>query len=97
MIIAAVGDIDSQEIANKVSQYFSGWKTSPLSINKVQVTALPLATTKREIEMKDKTSVDVYIGQSIGIDRNHGDFHSLYVAVFVLGGNFSARLVIRKK
>ena len=43
--------------------------------------------------MPDKTSADLYIGQPIGIDRDHKDYYALMMAVYILGGNFSARLM----
>jgi len=49
--------------------------------------------------MKDKTSLDTFVGQAIGIDRNHPDYLNLFMAVYILGGNFSSRLmqIVRDK
>ena len=43
--------------------------------------------------VQDKTSAELYIGQSIGIDREHEDYYALMLGVYILGGNFSARLM----
>ena len=93
MIIACVGDIDEPLLLSKINTYFSSWPSSSLSLSSSPLSAFPKAPSQQETEIKDKTSVDVFIGQSVGIDRNHSDFLPLYVGVFILGGNFSARLV----
>ena len=43
--------------------------------------------------MEDKTSVDLVLGLVAGIDREHSDYLPLSVGSFILGGNFSARLM----
>jgi zinc protease len=43
--------------------------------------------------MPEKTSVDLTMGFVIGIDREHSDYLPLSVASYILGGNFSARLM----
>ena len=43
----------------------------------------------------EKTSVDLFIGQSIGIDRRHADYYPLMLGIFILGGTFSSRLMTR--
>lgn len=43
--------------------------------------------------MPGKTSANVIFGQPVGIDRDHPDFWPLYLGSFILGGNFSARLM----
>ena len=43
--------------------------------------------------MEDKTSVDMFLGLPIGIDRKHDDYYALMVGNYILGGNFAARLM----
>jgi zinc protease len=43
--------------------------------------------------MPDKTSATVYMGIPVGIDNNHPDYLPLMFGTYVLGGNFSARLM----
>ena len=45
------------------------------------------------IAVADQSSTTLMIGTSVGIDAKHPDYVALSVAVFVLGGNFSARLM----
>ena len=35
----------------------------------------------------------MYLGQYIGIDREHNDYYPLMLGIYILGGNFSARLM----
>jgi zinc protease len=80
--------------SNVTIENFGSWKTTPLTIPSPQTKkALSLQQKRQDVIIKDKTSADVMIGQSIGIDRLHEDFLPLFVGVYVLGGNFSARLV----
>jgi len=95
LIIIAVGDVDRDILEKSVSQAFSKWKNSPLVINRKKA---PRANDIKEnvikiITMEDKTSVDIIFGQSIGIDRDHDDFFPLMVGQYILGGNFSSRLM----
>ena len=41
----------------------------------------------------DKTSADMVIGIPVGIDRDHPDYYALVLGNYILGGNFSARLM----
>ena len=43
--------------------------------------------------MQDKTSTDFLVGIPLGINRDHPDYRPLFVANYILGGNFSARLM----
>ncbi len=52
------------------------------------------ATGGREhVMVADRKNLDVRIGHALGLDRSHPDFDALSVAIFVLGGNFSSRLM----
>lgn len=95
LTIVAVGDVDHKKISDGVEKYFSGWQKSPLSINRSgDITANEIdEPIDRRIKMKGKTSADVVFGHPIGIDRDHDDFRPLMLGHFILGGNFSARLM----
>ena len=93
MLIVAVGDINSESINTQVEKVFSGWQHSPLKQEVTQLKAFDAQTSIEHISMEEKTSADLQIGLPIGIDRNHKDFYSLLVGTYILGGNFSARLM----
>jgi len=95
--IVAVGDVESENISEALKAYFSGWKNSPLDQIPARTaqspSAFPLKETSSSVFIKDKSSCDVLVGQPVGIDRNHEDYIPLFVAQYVLGGNFSSRLM----
>jgi len=93
LIITAVGDVNADEFSKEVARVFDGWKTSPLTLEKDSHQANPNHAQEKYVTIKDKTSVDMYLGQAVGIDRNHPDYYPLMFGVYVLGGNFSARLM----
>tara|TARA_A100000164_G_scaffold154964_1_gene137537 strand:+ start:1359 stop:2621 length:1263 start_codon:yes stop_codon:yes gene_type:complete len=91
--IASVGDVDSDNLNSIIKDTFGVLKTQNLpDISKFDTAQKSVKDTKT-IHIPDKTSADVYIGQSIGIDQDHKDYIPLMMAVYILGGNFSARLM----
>ena len=93
MTIVAVGDVNGEEFSAEISKVFDGWKTSPLKKKESSLTANQISTESEYVTIKDKTSADIYIGLPIGIDRNHDDYYPLMFGTYILGGNFSARLM----
>lgn len=93
MTIVAVGDVDSEAFNSEISKAFKGWKTSPLDKKESTLMANPVKASTEYVTIKEKTSADIYIGLPIGIDRNHEDYYPLMVGTYILGGNFSARLM----
>ncbi|KAF6004763.1 hypothetical protein F1559_001193 [Cyanidiococcus yangmingshanensis] len=106
--IAAVGDIDSAEMRALVEDALrGGWRSSrfpsklPIehqaldrsAVANASASKAPSLSSWRVYRMPDKDSVDVQIGQSLGIDANHPDYYAIAMAVFILGGNFSSRLM----
>ena len=45
------------------------------------------------VEVPEKSSIDVYWAHPIPMDRHHKDYLPLMLGIFILGGNFSARLM----
>lgn len=93
MTIVAVGDVDSEAFNSEVSKVFDGWKTSPLDKKESTLMANQVKASTEYVTIKEKTSADIYIGLPIGIDRNHEDYYPLMFGTYILGGNFSARLM----
>ncbi|MBL7959418.1 insulinase family protein [bacterium] len=93
MIIVAVGDVDSKEIQNQVKTNFAGW-TGGIQFN-ASKKAEPKIADKQPtvVPIKDKTSVTLYIGTGIGLKQDDNDYLPLNVGNYILGGNFSARLM----
>lgn len=94
-ILVAVGDVDRTPLEEAVARGFEEWQQSPLAVEGGE---RPSAKKRRKpsnrvVTLRDKTSADLMMGREIGIDRNHEDFDPLMVALYILGGNFSARLM----
>jgi len=95
MTIVAVGDTDSAVLDEVLQNGFGDWCESDISFNDLEDTAArEMNGTRRVAEtMQEKTSVDIMLGQPVGINRDHEDFLPLMVGHYILGGNFSARLM----
>ena len=90
---SAAGDVSPGTINALLKEQFSGWKDGEKKPYQLNLKARPVKPKERRIPIPDKQSIDMYLGQSIGIDRKHKDYYPLRMAVYVLGGNFSARLM----
>jgi len=93
MTVVAVGDVDAQVVSSAVTKAFGGWRTSPLALRTVGPTRSEAAAATEYIPMTEKTSVDVIVGQPVGIDVNHPDRYPLGIATKILGEDFSGRLM----
>ncbi|MFC1550602.1 M16 family metallopeptidase [Candidatus Neomarinimicrobiota bacterium] len=93
VVVVAVGDVNNEAFSNELQTAFSNWKPSPLTLKEDDYSANVVESTKAYFTMKDKTSTDVYFGQPLGISRDHEDFYPIMMGTFILGGNFSSRLM----
>ncbi|RMF09586.1 MAG: insulinase family protein [Candidatus Neomarinimicrobiota bacterium] len=93
VLISAVGDVDDASFSQEVQRAFAGWKTSSVTFEPDPHRARPNQPRKSFLTIRDKTSVDLYIGQAVGLSRDDPDYYPLMFGVYVLGGNFSARLM----
>ena len=89
----AVGDVDTEKTNNLLGKYFAGWDTKNPKNDYSGLKAKSIKKGKKEIHIPEKTSMDVYFGQAVGISRDHKDYYPLMMGVYILGGNFSARLM----
>ena len=90
--LAVVGDLAHDEIASVVAEAFDGW--SPHDAPAVYDSdATPTDVGRSVVPMPDKSNVDVRLGHALPIRRDHDDYTALYVGNYILGGNFSARLM----
>lgn len=94
LTIVATGDIQPEVFESQVSTAFSGWKKSPLLRGEQKERGNKTSKELKILSMADKASVDVSMGQALGITRSHPDFYALSLGNEVLGGRgFSARLM----
>jgi len=93
MNLVAVGDVDGKTLENSLINAFGDWGKSKLSMPAKDSKANNVRNETKYITMEDKTSVDMFFGVPIGIDRKHPDYYPLMLGTYILGGNFSARLM----
>ena len=93
MLISAVGDLDPQKMENGIKKAFKGWKQSSLKKERSSLSANLVKGETEFVTIDDKTSADMVIGIPVGIDRDHPDYYALVLGNYILGGNFSARLM----
>ena len=87
-----VGDIDEEAFIKYCDQYKA--KTNQVQeVNRRVLQANLPALAQHHVEIKEKQSVDLIMGHSIPIERNHPDYLPLKIAIDALGGSFSARLM----
>lgn len=91
--LAVVGDLDHNRVETVVGDAFEGWAPHE-SAPTHEAEALSDAEPGRSvIPMPDKSNVDVRMGHAVPLRRDDDDYLALYVANYILGGNFAARLM----
>ncbi|MFB0515154.1 MAG: M16 family metallopeptidase, partial [Candidatus Neomarinimicrobiota bacterium] len=95
LIIVATGDVDRAVLEKSLEQCFGDWQKVDLAPPSLDGRRgyRDLAPREEVVTMKDKYSVDLIQGLAVGIDREHFDYLPLSMGTFILGGNFSARLM----
>lgn len=91
MVFVATGDVDPKAIEKAIRDEFKGWKGG-INYSNFKA-ASPQNGDIKDVMMEDKTSVTVALGTALGIDSDHKDYLPLYLGTYILGGNFSARLM----
>ncbi len=90
--MAVVGDLNHDEVEDAVRSAFDGW--APHGSEAVHATeANPKKAGRTLVPMADRSNIHVNIGHAVDLYRDTSGFEAFYVANFILGGNFSARLM----
>ncbi|HIG74222.1 MAG TPA: insulinase family protein [Bacteroidetes bacterium] len=92
LTLVAVGDVEPGALAATVTEAFRGWAPHGREASFAR-TAQPQPPGRETVEMADKLNLDVRMGHAVPLRRDSADFLALFAGVFVLGGNFSARLM----
>ncbi|MDX1438678.1 MAG: pitrilysin family protein [Rubricoccaceae bacterium] len=89
-----VGDVEPRQAEALVRSSLSNWRTSGLPAV-FDPDPIPASSDSGRIvtEMPDKLNLDVQIGHGLDLRRDSNDFLPLYAGAYILGGNFSARLM----
>ena len=93
--LVATGDLDRAELEQHLAAQLGSWSQVDIAPPSLDDRRADLTAPGREkfVTLQEKTSVNLLLGMAVGIDREHPDYLPLVVATFILGGNFSARLM----
>lgn len=92
MRIVVVGDVDPTAVAAQVRKAFGGWRGGSLPPAPKPAPALPRAEAVA-VDMPDKTSVTVLIGQPTGLRYSDPDSLPLALGTRIFGSGFTGRLM----
>ena len=90
--MAVVGDLDPSAVTGAVEATLGDWSPHGQTAQ-FAAEAEEAGPQRLELPMPDKQNLDVRLGHALSLRRDSDDFLALYVGVFALGGNFSARLM----
>jgi zinc protease len=95
-VVAIVGDFDSKQVIEEVTQLTANWKKAPVSKPMAPPPAFPEKFAEKIITMPDAEQLAFYMGHP-GIKRDNPDYFKLLVMDYVLGTGpgFTDRLSAR--
>ena len=96
LIVAVVGDVDSDKVRDRFEELFGGWSGSAKPAIDLPVTQLPETPRRELVAMKDKPNVDVVIGHPSRLRRSNPDYLAVMLANRALGqSTLSSRLGLK--
>lgn len=96
MIIAVVGDIDSDDVITLLEDQFGSWTGVDKPSITLPLTQLPKEPRREFVGMKDKANADVAIGHPSRLRRKNPDFLAAVIANRALGqSTLSSRLGLK--
>lgn len=90
--MAFVGDLDPSGTAETVRGLFGDWAEHGRQAQFVADAPDGIPSDER-IPIADRMNLDVRLGHALSLRRDHPDFLAAYIGNYILGGNFSARLM----
>lgn len=92
MIAVGVGDLNESDLEEAMASAFGDWPShgTPASFD---TDPLDQPADRVVVPMADKTNIDVTMGHGLPLRRQDEDYIPLYLGNYILGGNFSARLM----
>ena len=94
LLLVFVGDLDSEAIERAVREAFGDWPAHEVP-PAYAATAQPRPPGQERVVMPGKRNLDVRMGHALPVRRRDDDYLPLYLANYILGGNFSARLMTK--
>lgn len=89
---AFVGDVDDAAIESAIDAHFGDWAVQALS-DQHEAAGAASEPGRVTVPMPDKQNIDVRMGHALSVRRDDEAYLPLYVGNYILGGNFSARLM----
>jgi predicted Zn-dependent peptidase len=86
------GALDHDAVTDLVTEHLGDWPPHAADPSHAEAAA-PEAPGRAVVPMPDRDNLDVRLGHALDLRRDHDDYLPLYVGNYVLGGNFSARLM----
>lgn len=96
LIVALVGDFDSQQVIDEITKLTADWKAAAPQIPTAPPVELPKTFTQKIVTMPAAAQLHFFMGHP-GIKRNNPDYYKLLVMDYVLGTGpgFTDRLSAR--
>lgn len=92
LTLVVVGDFDEEEIEETVRTHFADWKEHQTR-DRLESQPHSAKPGISRVPMPDKQNVDVRIGHAVEFLRDDPEYIPMFLSNYVLGGNFSARLM----
>ncbi|CAI8343984.1 MAG: putative zinc protease [Opitutia bacterium UBA7350] len=92
MTMVFAGDIDFDQISAALAAAFENWEGGK-PYPEISATGLAPKFQNQSIQIPDKTSVSVRLGQFTGLKRTDADYLPFAVGNYILGGSFHSRLM----
>ncbi|MDE2834913.1 MAG: pitrilysin family protein [Bacteroidota bacterium] len=92
LIVAITGDIDNVDTEKAVAAAVAGWVPHEAKRTH-EMASPPGAPGMDRIPMDHKPALDVRLGHAVPVARRDPAWLPLHMGTFILGGNFSARLM----
>ncbi len=92
LILVLVGNVQPEAAEPLVRAAFADWPAHQ-AIPRFAAEAAPKPPERVLIHVPDRQNLDVLMGHAVALQRQHPDYLPLYVGTYILGGNFSARLM----
>jgi len=92
MILVFVGDVDAPRVKRAITKSFAGW-TGGAGVLPAPEAAKPAPERLETIELEQKPSVTILMGQATGLKYRDPDTLALRLGASVLGAGFTSRLM----
>lgn len=86
-IITVVGDISREKAFALVKESFGDWQGSKAPLIEVPPVSMPDSARRIEINLADKSSMDILLGHPLPVKRSDPEFYALNLANLALGGD----------